>query len=212
MGGTVKKNQCFLNANTRCTWTELDIVTVFVWLTYRCSTLLISFSGLDQIRAFSWQWPDLKSRTVHVLSRNEEKTKQVVAGTDRPWPIYCSIRYAVNFSAPKATTAVLRKYPCFQLVQYTGRGSWKFPRLLFTGGQYIPVRLIALWRDSKRFHHVHPSGSILHKLPERIRPNSVNYWVFGLCPSCGSIETRKDNVSVTGFVSVLSPVTEVSSF
>jgi hypothetical protein len=30
-----------------------------------------------------------------------------------------------------------------------------------------------------------------------------NYWVFGLCPSCGILETRKYNVSETGYVSVL---------
>jgi hypothetical protein len=30
-----------------------------------------------------------------------------------------------------------------------------------------------------------------------------NYWVFGLCPSPGILETRKHNVSETGSVSVL---------
>jgi hypothetical protein len=30
-----------------------------------------------------------------------------------------------------------------------------------------------------------------------------NYWVFGLCPSSGILETRKHNVSETGSVSVL---------
>jgi hypothetical protein len=30
-----------------------------------------------------------------------------------------------------------------------------------------------------------------------------NYWVFGLCPSSGIVETRKHNVSETGSVSVL---------
>jgi hypothetical protein len=25
--------------------------------------------------------------------------------------------------------------------------------------------------------------------------NTQNYWVFGLCPSCGVLETRKHNVS-----------------
>jgi hypothetical protein len=31
-----------------------------------------------------------------------------------------------------------------------------------------------------------------------------NYWVFGLCPSSGTLEARKHNVSETGSVSVLS--------
>jgi hypothetical protein len=30
-----------------------------------------------------------------------------------------------------------------------------------------------------------------------------NYWVLGLCPSSGILETRKHNVSETGSVSVL---------
>jgi hypothetical protein len=33
--------------------------------------------------------------------------------------------------------------------------------------------------------------------------NTHNYWVFGLCPSCGILETRKHNVLETGSVSVL---------
>jgi hypothetical protein len=33
--------------------------------------------------------------------------------------------------------------------------------------------------------------------------NSQNYWVFGLCPSFGILETRKHNDSETGSVSVL---------
>jgi hypothetical protein len=33
--------------------------------------------------------------------------------------------------------------------------------------------------------------------------NTQNYWVFGLCPSSGILETRKHNVSETGSVSVL---------
>jgi hypothetical protein len=33
--------------------------------------------------------------------------------------------------------------------------------------------------------------------------NTQNYWVFGLCPSSGILETRKHNVSRTGYVSVL---------
>jgi hypothetical protein len=33
--------------------------------------------------------------------------------------------------------------------------------------------------------------------------NTQNYWVFGLCPSIGILETRKHNVSETGSVSVL---------
>jgi hypothetical protein len=32
--------------------------------------------------------------------------------------------------------------------------------------------------------------------------NTQNYWVFGLCPSSGILETRKHNVSETGSVSV----------
>jgi hypothetical protein len=31
--------------------------------------------------------------------------------------------------------------------------------------------------------------------------NTQNYWVFGLCPSSGILETRKHNVSETGYVS-----------
>jgi hypothetical protein len=34
-------------------------------------------------------------------------------------------------------------------------------------------------------------------------PIIQNYWVFGLCPSSGILETRKHNVLETGFVSVL---------
>jgi hypothetical protein len=33
--------------------------------------------------------------------------------------------------------------------------------------------------------------------------NCENYWVFGLCPSSGIVETRKHYVSETGSVSVL---------
>jgi hypothetical protein len=33
--------------------------------------------------------------------------------------------------------------------------------------------------------------------------NTQNYWVFGLCSSTGILETRKHNISGTGFVSVL---------
>jgi hypothetical protein len=33
--------------------------------------------------------------------------------------------------------------------------------------------------------------------------HTQNYWVFGLRPSSGILETRKHNVSETGFVSVL---------
>jgi hypothetical protein len=33
--------------------------------------------------------------------------------------------------------------------------------------------------------------------------NTQNYWIFGLCPSSGILETRKHNVSETGSVSVL---------
>jgi hypothetical protein len=32
--------------------------------------------------------------------------------------------------------------------------------------------------------------------------NTQNYWVFGLCPSSGILETRKHNISETGYVSV----------
>jgi hypothetical protein len=31
----------------------------------------------------------------------------------------------------------------------------------------------------------------------------MNYWGFGLCPSSGILETRKHNISKTGFISVL---------
>jgi hypothetical protein len=44
----------------------------------------------------------------------------------------------------------------------------------------------------------------LHKWPvcsQAVRWD--NYWVFGLCPSSGILETRKHNVSETGSVSVL---------
>jgi hypothetical protein len=33
--------------------------------------------------------------------------------------------------------------------------------------------------------------------------NTQNYWVFGLCPSSGILETRKHSISETGSVSVL---------
>jgi hypothetical protein len=33
--------------------------------------------------------------------------------------------------------------------------------------------------------------------------NTQNYWLFGLCPSSGILESRKHNVSETGSVSVL---------
>jgi hypothetical protein len=33
--------------------------------------------------------------------------------------------------------------------------------------------------------------------------NSQNYWGFVLCPSSGILETRKHNVSDTGYLSVL---------
>jgi hypothetical protein len=33
--------------------------------------------------------------------------------------------------------------------------------------------------------------------------NTQNYWVSGLCPSSGILNTRKHNVSETGSVSVL---------
>jgi hypothetical protein len=33
--------------------------------------------------------------------------------------------------------------------------------------------------------------------------NTQNYWVLGLCPSSGILQTRKHNVSETGCVSVL---------
>jgi hypothetical protein len=33
--------------------------------------------------------------------------------------------------------------------------------------------------------------------------NTQNYWVWGLCPAPGILETRKHKVSVTGSVSVL---------
>jgi hypothetical protein len=33
--------------------------------------------------------------------------------------------------------------------------------------------------------------------------NTQNYWVFGLCPSSDTLETRKHNVSETVSVSVL---------
>jgi hypothetical protein len=33
--------------------------------------------------------------------------------------------------------------------------------------------------------------------------NTQNYWVFGLCPSSGILETRKHNVSESWYVSVL---------
>jgi hypothetical protein len=33
--------------------------------------------------------------------------------------------------------------------------------------------------------------------------NTQNYWVFGLCPSSGILDTRKHNVSETGSVFVL---------
>jgi hypothetical protein len=32
---------------------------------------------------------------------------------------------------------------------------------------------------------------------------SQNYWVLGLCPSSGVLETRKHNVSETGSISIL---------
>jgi hypothetical protein len=34
--------------------------------------------------------------------------------------------------------------------------------------------------------------------------NTQNYWVFGLCPSSGILETRKHDVSETGSVSETS--------
>jgi hypothetical protein len=33
--------------------------------------------------------------------------------------------------------------------------------------------------------------------------NTQNYWIFGLFPSSGILETRKHDVLVTGFVAVL---------
>jgi hypothetical protein len=33
--------------------------------------------------------------------------------------------------------------------------------------------------------------------------NNQNYWVFGLCPSSGILETREGNVSETGSATVL---------
>jgi hypothetical protein len=33
--------------------------------------------------------------------------------------------------------------------------------------------------------------------------NTENYWVFGLCQSSGTLETRKHNVLETGSVSIL---------
>jgi hypothetical protein len=33
--------------------------------------------------------------------------------------------------------------------------------------------------------------------------NTQNYWVSGLCPSSGILNTRKHNVSKTGSISVL---------
>jgi hypothetical protein len=51
--------------------------------------------------------------------------------------------------------------------------------------------------------------------------NIQNYWVSGLCPSSGILNTRKHNVSETGSVSImkwgegdtlLGPLVPVSSF
>jgi hypothetical protein len=33
--------------------------------------------------------------------------------------------------------------------------------------------------------------------------NTRNYWVFGVCPTSGILETRKNNVSETGSISCL---------
>jgi hypothetical protein len=40
-------------------------------------------------------------------------------------------------------------------------------------------------------------------LPTKNNIRISNYWVFGLCPSAGILETRKNNVSQTGSVSFL---------
>jgi hypothetical protein len=38
---------------------------------------------------------------------------------------------------------------------------------------------------------------------ESLQINIQNYWLFGICPSSGILESKKYNVSETGSVSVL---------
>jgi hypothetical protein len=58
-------------------------------------------------------------------------------------------------------------------------------RLIF--GRYwflIPLKILEIWTE------------LLHRL-------SLDYWVSGLCPSSGILNTRKHNVLEAGSVSVL---------